>query len=414
MNRPCRTSQSNFLHHKKLVARTVLFAAFLVFFLPPSASAQDTPQEVKQFIAGSIADKTRVLSQIDMTQNLSERTRQLPRDAIGFVLAYRAELGSTSELDNLFFTALGKLQAPQDIELLTELLDVFTEGKNALAVITRLYEFAQTQSARMKSSVHGINVFLQNAADALPQNAEIVRAAVKTLALCGDSSSFQTLFPLARQTRDAETVVLAQDALEAIKDGMEHNALQVISEGALNEKLFMLNLILARENFSVEFKGKSAETALSQAIIIIENSGTVSADGIALLSQSLAAIVRYDWTRGSHLVLSLFPAARRTYEAGAISEALFIQAIAANGSLGVSGAGRVLSDYLAVLNTITENAAGDPAAERVNAAVVLALINTLGTLGDKTAFDNLLYVTYLDYDNVVIQSAREALAKLKW
>ena len=391
-----------------------MLAAFLASFLPPPAPAQETPEEVKQFIAGSIADKTRVLSQLDMTQNLSARTRQLPHDAIEFVLAYRAELGDTPELDNLFLTALGKLQAPQDIALLTELLAVFAEGYNALAVITRLYEFAQTQGARMKSAVPAINSFLQNAARALPQSAEIVRAAVKTLALCGDSSSFQTLFSLARQTRDAGTAELAQDALEAIKDGMEQNTLQVIAEGAESEKLFMLNLVLSRENFSVEFKGKSAETALSQAIILLENSGTVSADAAALLSQSLAAVTRYEWTRGSHLVLALFPIARREYEAGGISQSLFIQAIAANGSLGVPGAGRMLSDYLAVLNIITEQAAGDPAAERVSAAVVLALINTLGTLGDKTAFDNLLYVTYLDYDNAVIQGAREALAKLKW
>ena len=410
----CRTNQHNFPSRKKLAARVVLLAVFLAPFFSPPASAQETPEAVKQFITGSVADKARVISQLDMTQNLSERTRQLPRDAIEFVLAYRAELGGTLELDNLFLTALEKLQAPQDIALLTELLAVFPSGKNALAVMTRLYEFAQTQSSHMKSAVPAINSCLKNAADSLPQNTEIVHTAIRTLALCGDSSSFQTLFSLARQTRDAGTSVLAQDELAAIKDGFEQNALKMIAEGSGSEKLFMLNLILANENFSTEIKGKSAEIALSQAIILMENSNAVSSDTIALLSQSLAAVTRYDWTRGSHLVLALFDVARRKYEAGVISENLFIQTIAANGSLGVSGAGSVLSNYLAVLNTITEQAAGDPAAERVSAAVVLALINTLGTLGDKTAFDNLLYVTYLDYGNAVIQGAREALAKLKW
>jgi hypothetical protein len=46
--------------------------------------------------------------------------------------------------------------------------------------------------------------------------------------------------------------------------------------------------------------------------------------------------------------------------------------------------------------------------------VVLAVITALGGLGDKTAFDYLLYVTYLEYPEEVIAAARDALAKLKW
>jgi hypothetical protein len=266
----------------------------------------------------------------------------------------------------------------------------------------------------MKSAIPSLNAFLQNAASSLPQNAEIVHTAIKTLSLCGDSSSFLTLFALARQNQDAQTSDLAQTALVKIKDGFEQNALQMITEGGMAEKLYMLNLIQAQENFSTEFKAKSAETALSQAISMVRNSNTASADVIDLQTQSLAAIVRYEWTQSSQLVLSLFPIAQREYEAGILSEGLFIQVIQANASLGVSGAGRVLSNYLAVLNSITEKGAANPASQKVSAAVVLALINTLGTLGDKTAFDNLLYVTYLDYDNAIIRSARDALTKLKW
>ena len=45
---------------------------------------------------------------------------------------------------------------------------------------------------------------------------------------------------------------------------------------------------------------------------------------------------------------------------------------------------------------------------------MLSLINSLGEMGDKAAFDSLLYATYLDYPEEVIAAAKNALAKLKW
>jgi hypothetical protein len=47
-------------------------------------------------------------------------------------------------------------------------------------------------------------------------------------------------------------------------------------------------------------------------------------------------------------------------------------------------------------------------------SVVLALIFALGELGDKTAFDTLLYVTYISYPLEVIDAAKASLAKLQW
>ena len=68
----------------------------------------------------------------------------------------------------------------------------------------------------------------------------------------------------------------------------------------------------------------------------------------------------------------------------------------------------LLSSYLAELNEQTEN--GNPCSK----TVVLAVINALGLLGDKTAFDNLLYVSYIGYPEEVIEASRNALARLKW
>ena len=46
--------------------------------------------------------------------------------------------------------------------------------------------------------------------------------------------------------------------------------------------------------------------------------------------------------------------------------------------------------------------------------IVSALIQSLGALGDKSAFDCLLYTTYLNYPENIVAQARSALSSLKW
>ena len=45
---------------------------------------------------------------------------------------------------------------------------------------------------------------------------------------------------------------------------------------------------------------------------------------------------------------------------------------------------------------------------------MLSVITALRKLGDKTAFDYLLYVEYLNYSETVKQASRNAIEELKW
>lgn len=42
------------------------------------------------------------------------------------------------------------------------------------------------------------------------------------------------------------------------------------------------------------------------------------------------------------------------------------------------------------------------------------MIDSLAKLGDKSAFDYLLYVGYLEYPESIKKAARDALSGLKW
>jgi hypothetical protein len=46
--------------------------------------------------------------------------------------------------------------------------------------------------------------------------------------------------------------------------------------------------------------------------------------------------------------------------------------------------------------------------------LTMAVVKTLGEMGDKAAYDNLLYISHLSYPEQIKAAAREALNRLRW
>ena len=115
------------------------------------------------------------------------------------------------------------------------------------------------------------------------------------------------------------------------------------------------------------------------------------------------------WTRASSTVAKFFPLAQKEFEVGLITESDFLEIISCLQTLATTHSVAVLLDYLGTLNSLMA-----VSSETFNESVILTVINALGALGDKSSFDNLLYVTYLPYPETVVTAARNALAGLKW
>jgi hypothetical protein len=82
--------------------------------------------------------------------------------------------------------------------------------------------------------------------------------------------------------------------------------------------------------------------------------------------------------------------------------------------MGSSDAAQVLSLQLGYQNSQFERTSKDGIFSENDESLVLGVINALGQLEDRVAFDNLHYVGYLDYPERVKAAAREALNNLKW
>jgi HEAT repeat protein len=85
-----------------------------------------------------------------------------------------------------------------------------------------------------------------------------------------------------------------------------------------------------------------------------------------------------------------------------------MEAVACLSAMGSLEAAQTLALQLGYLNARMERSG------EYDDEIVLGLIKALGEIGNKAAFDNLLYVSYLPYPDQIQAAAREALNRLQW
>jgi hypothetical protein len=76
--------------------------------------------------------------------------------------------------------------------------------------------------------------------------------------------------------------------------------------------------------------------------------------------------------------------------------------------MGNSESAQVLALQLGYINSQAERGG------EFDEDLILALIHALGEIGDKVAFDYLLYIGYINYPERIQAAARESLNRLKW
>ena len=103
-----------------------------------------------------------------------------------------------------------------------------------------------------------------------------------------------------------------------------------------------------------------------------------------------------NWTRSAELMVSYFEIAKNEFNSGFLTEQDFSNVIKYVERLASKKSVKIFISYLEDLNG--QMTKGSLSSE----TVVSALIQALGSLGDKSAFDCLLYTTYLNYSVYIL------------
>ena len=385
----------------------------LVFIFITAASllnAREYSENEKKFVKGNINDKTQAVRSASGLEAF-----ELTKKSINFALENKAIIGNDRELNALAVT--GVLSVTQGM-----LDSISSEEKNRLfSNIFALYENFEDTNVKVAvlTKISQLNfpnekfVILLNdyikRADPETEKHDLMSSSIKTLGAIGNSDSFKTLFTYINNPKWKSYYSDIEEAIGMLSSTSENELLELIRTGNTDYCRYILSFVTKSSKNSQLFKAEIAENTLLRAIYIYENTGSLTDELISLQYDSFELLKNLKWTRASGTVIGYFDIAEKEYSSGKLSENNYVNVIAGLKETSPIEAVPKLSAYLNKLNKNMENHS-----EAVSEPVVLEVINTLGAIGDKNAFDSLLAVTYYAYSDKVIAQARVALAKLKW
>ncbi len=383
----------------------------LIFLLSTVISVYAQTSKVK-FIKGNIADKTAAVREAGDSDS-----QWITEQAVAFCLENKEALGNDRELDGLAVAAIlsytpenVKKQSDSQKQKLTDnFISLFTQFNKSstvqIAVISKAVGLKDTVPTAPFTAL--LNSYLKTA-DVKTADSGVFKASINALESIGNDESFKLLYQF-----------LNNNAYSAYKKEIEKTTITLIPN-AMNEVLSLLKgsdltkiaslFDLVQKNSTISKKNlcEIAENVLNESILLVDNSSEVSQDTIKLQLTALNALNENNWTLASSKVLSYFDFSKKLYEKKNMTEDQFKTVIISLRNIAPLDAVAPLISYLEELNDRTEK--GNP----VSSEIALAVINTLGAIGDKAAFDSLLAVTYLNYEESVLTAARDALSGLRW
>jgi hypothetical protein len=233
-------------------------------------------------------------------------------------------------------------------------------------------------------------------------------ACIDTLAALGEGSSFAVLFSAMSAGYSEEITQNTIRALESLKGDYKQYLVDVIVKNTPAEKLAAYRLGADNQNFTEAEQGDLAETALMVSLDLSKGPQAQNADVKTLRYEAVKNLTRLHWTRASDQAVRNFYLVQTDFSNNAVNKERLIEAIACLGAMGDSESAQVLAIQLGFYNSQVERSG------EYDADIILALVNALGEIGDKVAFDYLLYIGYLSYPETIQNAAREALQRLKW
>jgi HEAT repeat protein len=237
---------------------------------------------------------------------------------------------------------------------------------------------------------------------------QVVSAVVQALGRIGDPSSFPVLFTAMNRGYSDQVAAAARNALLSLKGDFKEMLIGVLKTGLVSEKPAVFDMAMETDRLTAEQKGQVAEYALDVAL----HTGVADNTGKEVLRAMRFAAARglaqRRWSPATPLLVEHLDMTIMEYDRGLADKRYLLEAVAALGTMGSHEAAVRLTQYLVLLNSYAEKDKG------FDEQVVLTVLDNLGTLGDKVAFDDLMYTQYLNYSAAVKKAARSALDNLKW
>ena len=392
---------------KKIAFLLIIFSHIL--FL--CAQNPDNEKLIK-FIKGNISEKTSAVREASGAESIL-----LALKAIDFSLENKDLLGNDRELEGLAVAAILSI-SPDYIKnandsqksiIVSQFINLFnkfsTSNTVAIATLTKyssLYEYMQD-----RQFVETLNFFLKSQ-EIKKTDESVMKSVFNTLQLIGNSETFLILYDIFDDKNYAHLKNEIENTLVSLSFISQNEIIGLLETADIKDLSQIFKIIKKNSKISKNYVCDVSEKVISKSILLLGSSSFVSQEDILVQLEALNNLSDNKWTRASLVAVSYFQFAKKIYNQNLMTETQFESVINCLSNVSPVDAVNPLTAYLEELNRQKENKTD------VSSAIVLSVIKTLGAIGDKSAFDSLLAVTYLDYDESILSAARKALSGLRW
>jgi len=400
---------------KNFAPRKTALCLALFSLLAAGTGWPQTPQDLlrsylRNFAIASLDVKVEIV--LDAGQRGLKELGPLYLQAVDYVLDNFSLLETDQRFRTLALAALTQLRATGFAEARNSVWklfqtdtsqDVRQSALDALAVIGKGdAEVARSLTLWLESQN---SVFQTGKVPEVP----VILAAVKALGVLGDPVAFPVLFATMNLGYTDEVSRQARLSLLAIPGDYRAQFIGILRDSSLPEKQLALGMAMDFPRLSDADKGAIAEFALDVGLHTAASDNQSKPLARELRFQAARALTGRHWSKATPLAIEHFDAVLLEYERGLADRSFLVEAINLLGDMGTHEAAVRLTQYLVLLNAYTERV------REYDSTIVLAVIESLGKLGDKVAFDDLQYVEYLkSYSSEVLAAARKVRAGLKW
>ena len=385
----------------------------LIFFVLFSISlyAQNNSYTI-QYLKGNITDKTRAIK-----ESTGSESDYLVNRAIEYALENKELLGTDRDLDALVVAAvlsisddyLKNSNDEEKVKFSEKLYNLFSNFEDSntveIAILTKLESIKDLLP--IEKFVNNLNNKLKNE-NMNDMDPSFLKTTLSSLEKMGSTESFIILYYFYSADKYPKFEEEIEKTLITLSPNAVNEILGFIKEADSNQLKRIYSLTTKTQKFSKNNVCIIAENLLNRSILLMGDSSKILPEDIDLQITCLKILADNKWTRASDSVLSYFQITKSLYKINSIKDEDFTFVISSLSSITPLKAVSPLTSYLEELNGRKENG------EEVSSSVILSLINTLGAIGDKAAFDSLLAVTYLSYEEAILSAARQALSGLRW
>lgn len=302
---------------------------------------------------------------------------------------------------------LAKLGDEDSANRLWSLFQVFKEPAVRVPVMNALSGLAAGNAQlilNMNSFLYNQNTVRQAGVE---PDYQTIEACVAALGNLGSATSFPVLFAVYSSGYPSNIVRKAQDALASLQGDYKGYLTEVIRKNPPMDKASALRAAIDNPRFSEADKAEVAEASLDTALSFqsaVQSEANLNRE---TRYRAVRELGQRSWSKATPLVVRNFSVALDEYSRKEGSKQALLEAIACLGSMKTTEAAQTLTLHLQLLNAEADSG------KAPDEQLTLAVIDNLGKLGDKTAFDHLLFVSYLPYPETIKAAARDALKKLK-